>query len=274
MPISWLPVRPCLPCQPRQRPLGRLGGQRTKLFGSRQGHPWLPGVAAPVVAPSRYVPRSRILYIQPKLRGNVFIMRCLLSLIARGERYNEQRPAGIVTSRMISQEENFIAVTVTSNLSSGYYHWYADGAYMGCNEGQSRCFRIEPGRQMVVEVKPVRWSSYRGRDRDLPAYDGTLLIEWGPSTNATYYLAQYQPSGGSWTTFAKIHEDGRWCYHARTPQLDDDTIYNLRVMPMDAADGAGTPLDLGSRRVVRFPDVIDADITFDDDTDKFTFDEV
>lgn len=224
-------------------------------------------VSVTVTAPTASAPQ----------RQNAYVARCLLPHLMRVDPTDRTFPPGWVETRNIAADGGWSCINLTTNLdnypSRVFWHWWVDGRYAGVTHARKRAFRTPPGRTTMVEVKPTRYRTYRGSDRNIDPLAGEVTLQFQAADDADSYLVQYQPSGGDWTTFAIMQDDGRWCYSVRTPQLDDDTEYSFRVVPRDSAQNEGSALSLGTHRVVRYPDPIEADVTWNEGSDTFTFDE-
>ena len=166
--------------------------------------------------------------------SNVLVARRLARRISRGDQYESTRTAGLIASRVVSRCGETCRIAVTTNLPAGrrYVHWYVNGRYHGMTRSLARVFRVPPGRQINVVTRITRYRSYQGGDHSPEGLSGEIRLEWIRSgdPNIHSYLAQYRPSGGSWTTFRKVRDTGAWSFSAITPQLDDDTSYEFRVV--------------------------------------------
>lgn len=239
------------------------------------------GALLPVLPVWEPPPPIQVDPIEPLPYGssnNILVARRLAALLNRGDEYERTRPPGVVLTRRIAVSGQFCRVVVSSNLRKRrIYHWYVNGRYAGSSHGNSRVFRCPPGRQINVLARPRRRSSYPAGDRLPVAYSGELTLEWirSPDEDVACYRVEYRspPGSGDWVGFGRLTADDRWDYRITTPQLDDDAEYEFRVIPVDTAGNAGTPLELGTERVVRYPNVTAADVTWDPGTTKFTFDE-
>lgn len=77
-------------------------------------------------------------------------------------------------------------------------------------------------------------------------------------------------SGGAWTEFARVTDDGSWSYRQETPPLDDLTWYRFRVVPVRNGND-GTPTEWAARRIVRVPNAPGFAVSYSAATGKVTF---
>ena len=192
--------------------------------------------------------------------GNARIARVLAFMTRMNSRYNDRHmPGAVVSTRARFANDQGITQITTNLRRKPIYHWYIDGEYAGSSSSNRYRFRLPAASQAHITCHPVRFPSWNGADYQRPEFVGRVTLSWTRSTDATIanYKAQYRISGGgSWTTFAQIKADGRWEYRSRTPVLNDDTVYDFQVVAVNTSGTEGTPLSLGSQRVVRVPDVI------------------
>lgn len=168
-------------------------------------------------------------------------------------------------------------VTVTSSLAGTvYFHWYADGTYLGATEGPSRSFFVEEGEQLRVEVVDTTDADFDPVAGAPAAYPARRTLWWCRSIDADvdHYRIEEQVDGGDWSTIGLVpHDDATWQYELVTERLDDLADYAWRVVPVDRAGNDGTAIALRTERVVRTPDAPDFTATFDPDTTRVTFTE-
>lgn len=208
--------------------------------------------------------------------GNASIARRMGRLLTEGERCDIQRTAGFITGASFHQDGHWLNVQLVTNLAGRViWHWYVNGNYAGSTNSGKRSFDCRGG-PINVWARPTLYARrFSGRENAPPPLSGTRTIEWLQSADlAARYLAQYRVSGDpDWTTFADVTGGKPWRYQAVTPMLEDDTLYEFQVVPVDEFGNSGTPLDLGDERIVRWPDVQSLTPSYNGGTQKFTFNE-
>jgi len=168
-------------------------------------------------------------------------------------------------------------VSVTTNLSgSVYYHWYVNGRWIGVTQRPQHWFHVQDERRQIeIECVATKWSRFDHELHRPLQYHGHPLVSWirSASTDVAHYLAQYRQDAGEWTTFQQVrHVAGRWQYRVTAPLLADGSAYEFRVVPVNTSAVAGTPIVLDTVTVVRTPPVTAYVCTYDEDTDRVTFD--
>ncbi len=166
-------------------------------------------------------------------------------------------------------------VTVTSDLEGTiYYHWFVDGVHVGATTSPQYTLLVEAGGQVRIEAIDTNDAAYDWVANAPAGWPARKLLWWIRSLDsdvASYRVEQNRDAAG-WTELVTIdHDEDQWSYQHLTDRLDDLIAYQWRVLPIDAAGNAGTPLSLGSETVVRTPDAPAFTITFDQGTTTVTF---
>lgn len=101
----------------------------------------------------------------------------------------------------------------------------------------------------------------------------TLFWVRSLTTGVVRYRIDEQVDGGEWTTIAYVWaRSGQWSYLYETDTLDDLSEYAWRIIPIDSAENAcDAPLEIGPETVVRTPDAVDFDVTFNSPATTVTF---
>lgn len=166
-------------------------------------------------------------------------------------------------------------ITVTSDLSGTiYYHWYADGVYVGRTLTSSRTFQCARGGQVRVDCLDTTDAGYDGAANAPDAWPARRTLWWVRSLDAdvTEYLVEQKKGAGSWSTLGRVPaQSGRWTYSLLTDRLDDLAEYTWRVTPKDAAGRSGTALTIGPETIVRRPDAPSFSASYNESTQKVTF---
>ena len=162
-----------------------------------------------------------------------------------------------ITSITQNRSGQTTTITVVSNLTGPSFYWYLDGAYVGKTTSPSKTFNIDPGSQAVVSILDSNSPTFDPIANAPTIYPARRTLVWTRSTDAhiSRYQVQQQVNGGAWTTLGYINDDGRsWTFSYMTPRLTDLASYVWRVIPLDAAGNAGTPIALAAETIVRAPD--------------------
>jgi hypothetical protein len=148
-------------------------------------------------------------------------------------------------------------VTATSTLSPPvYYAWWLNGIFLGLSTSNTWTFRPDAGEQLFVEVVEGNSPDYDPATKPMLAAPARRLLQWIRSLDATCaaYQVQQNENSHGWTTIATINADPlTWQYSFTTQPLDDLARYQFRVLPLDAAGRAGTPIAIPAELIVRTP---------------------
>ena len=180
-----------------------------------------------------------------------------------------------ITAYTMTRFGTTTTVEVTSDLSGTiFYHWYADGAYLGMTTTPARTFALEYDEMIRVECQDTTDADYDPIANAPDGWPARRSIFWTRSTDtdAAGYRVEQKAGAGDWTEIGRIHQNATaWSFAVLSPRLTDLTVYQWRVVPMDAAGNDGTPITLDAETVVRTPDAPDFEFTYDEDTDQITF---
>lgn len=158
-------------------------------------------------------------------------------------------------------------VEVTSFLRGSpiYFHWFLNGVYLGWTLDGSRAFRLEDFETVRLEVYDTcdpAWDLTTFSSKAAPA---RRLLAWIRSLDPTtvYYRIEQQVADGAWAALAYVPSDDLiWQYTWTTEILNDLTAYAWRIVPINAASLAGTPIAISAEIIVRSPDAPDFTPTF------------
>lgn len=127
------------------------------------------------------------------------------------------------------------------------YRIYMSGVLVATTNKESWDVTLRSGESLVFEVLD---------DADLEpttAFPGKLTIGWRRVSNAVKYrLEEYVAS--VWTAVKSISDDGSEWYSVQTRFLEDVTIHQHRIVPVDVYENDGTALSF-STLMVRHPDI-------------------
>lgn len=178
----------------------------------------------------------------------------------------QQQPLGTV-----------IVITATSDLTGTvYYHWYLDGSYVGVTTDGSRSFSSAVGGQARVEVIDTTDAGFDPIANAPDGYPSRYTVHWARSsdTTAALYRVEQRQDGGSWESIGSVdHDPDRWSYSLLTGVLVDLSVYEWRVVAVDAAGNDGSIVSIGPLNVARSPDAPDFTVSFDPGTTRVTFTE-
>lgn len=184
-------------------------------------------------------------------------------------------PAKYPLEYSVTRLGNVTEVTVTSQLLEVVtYHWYLDGVYMGATSSPTFAFHVEDDEQAIVEVIDDPGSDFDPILQAPVHFPSRRTLWWIRSLDSDidHYRVEEKIGAGAWATLELVpHNEDRWDYSVVTGRLDDLTIYQHRVYPVDAAGNDGTVISLHTGTIVRSPDSVNFTATFDEGTTKVTF---
>lgn len=164
----------------------------------------------------------------------------------------------MITSYLTTRIADVTVVRVTSDLAGTvYYHWYAEGEYLGRTTDPERAFQLAENEQLRVEVLDTTDADYDTVANAPAGYPARRTLAWLRSidADAAWYRVDQQQDSGDWTEIARVPaEAGRWEYRLETDRLEDLATYTWRIVPLDTAGNEGTAVTIGPERVVRRPD--------------------
>ena len=177
----------------------------------------------------------------------------------------------MITSYTTSRSGNTTRVTVISSLSGlVYYFWYQDGAYVATTTIPHMAFVLQAGQQAKIVCIDQNTSTPPAAPDGYPARRKLFWIRAAGSI--ARYRVDQQENGGAWSTLGYVTPKyNQWSYSFTTPTLDDLATYNWRIVPLDSAGNAGTPLTIATETIVRTPDSPDFSISYNPSTSKVTF---
>lgn len=118
---------------------------------------------------------------------------------------------------------NAVRVTVVSDLSGKvYYHWYADGQWVGVSVAAQRTFNLQPLEDLQIDVIDTNDPDYDYLDNAPAAYPRRRTLFWypSPSSDVDHYLVEETPDGDEVTVTAKVpHRPEIWQYQLTTGRL-------------------------------------------------------
>lgn len=199
-----------------------------------------------------------------------------------GDAYDHMRPAGRVLSTAVVAYDNLVVVQATISLTgTAWLHWYVDGVWQTRTQATQFTIYVEPDQLAEIVCRVSAYRDYDPALQPVPLnYPGRRTLEWVSSTAsdlARYRIEQATGSGTpateDWTPIGRVRHDGRWLYRFVTPLLDDATYYWHRIVPVDTDGNDGTALELSRHYCMRRPAPPAYTATFDDATQRVTFDE-
>jgi len=179
----------------------------------------------------------------------------------------------IVAGPTVSRLDNVTTVTVTSDLTPAYYHWYVDGAWVGMTVVGSRSFVLEAGDDVRIEVQDTNDPSYDSIANAPEGWPARRTLYWVRSTDADVlaYLIEQQREAAAFTMIGRVPQLADvWSFSFLTPRLDDLTNYTWRITPVDAAGNSGTPVTIGPEKIVRKPNAPNWTLTWNSGTQFIT----
>lgn len=168
-------------------------------------------------------------------------------------------------------------VTVTSDLTSPFYHWYISGRYAGMTLANRKAFFLPPGSQGRVTCQDTVDQDYDPYANAPDGYPNFRTVHWirAIATDVDHYKIEEQKDSGGWTQKALVgHEESRWYYTWESGILVDLSSYEWRITPVDTNRNAGTAISYTAEKIVRVPDAPDFKFLYNATTDKITFAEL
>ena len=163
---------------------------------------------------------------------------------------------------------------MTSDLSGTvYFHWYAEGAWVGRTVEPSRAFAVAVGDQLRVEVIDTTDEDFDPVANAPEGYPARRTLWWTRSTDADVrsYKVEEKKDAGSFVEVGSVRQEGEdWTLQFLTGRLDDLADYTWRITPIDAAGNEGTALTIGPETIVRRPDSPSFAISYDGGTNRVT----
>lgn len=165
----------------------------------------------------------------------------------------------MITAYQTSRLADVTVVRVTSDLAGGtvYYHWFAEGDYLGRTTEPERVIQLDAGEQLRIDCLDTLDPDYDALASAPAGYPARKTLAWVRSLDGSTveYRIDQRQDAGEWEEIGRVPaEPGRWEYRHLTDRLVDLTEYAWRIVPLDAVGNAGTPVELGRELVVRRPD--------------------
>lgn len=169
-------------------------------------------------------------------------------------------------------------VTATSDLggSPTYFHWYADGVYLGSSTDGTWTLQLESGEQVDLVAQDTTSASYDATANAPAGYPSRRTLHWTRSTDTDVerYVIKVDVDGGGYSDAGEVPQsdspDG-WNFYWLTPVLTDLATYTWQIYPVDAAGNEGSALTIGPELIVRKPDAPEFGSLFTDSTTKVRF---
>ncbi len=179
-----------------------------------------------------------------------------------------------ITSYTTTRVGRVTIVTVTSDLGGTiYYHWYADGSWLGLTTDPSITRVLDSANQEEIVAQDTNDADYDPIANAPVGWPGKQTLHWtAPAdTDVDHYVVEQKKDAGSWVELGTVADDGSWSYTFQSPRLTDLADYTWRITPVDTAGNSGTPTTVGPEKIVRMPDAPDYEISFDPGTLKVTY---
>ena len=180
-----------------------------------------------------------------------------------------------LTSETTKKTDGVTTVTVVSDLSGTiYYHWYADGSFVGQTQHGTLAFYLSPDDQVRIEVidtNDADFDSIANAPQGFPARR-TLFWTHSVDVDPVRYVVQQQKDGGSVDTIGELLVGRAWSFVFLTPRLVDLASYLWQLTPVDALGNNGTILFFRTETVVRTPDAPEFTAVFNPGPKDVTFD--
>jgi hypothetical protein len=129
------------------------------------------------------------------------------------------------------------------------YRIYIDGVLVSTQVGATYDIRIGSNQNPMIEVLDTTTAI------PSPAFPGYLELGWVLDANAAQYRIDQMNNNGQWVTQATMNADSTSAWQEyTTPVLTDQATAQWRIVPIDAAGNAGTPVAFMAL-MVRYPDV-------------------
>lgn len=170
---------------------------------------------------------------------------------------------------------NLVIWHVTSSLSDAYYHWYLEGSWLGVTRTGEFSLVVEDGEQAYIVCQDTTDPAYDPIANAPSGYPARRTLSWVASADSDidYYRVEQNKDAGGWTSLGTVQDDGSWYYSFTTARLADLSSYQFRVVPVDEAGNDGTAITWSADTIVRRPDAVDFDVTFNSPATTVTFSE-
>jgi hypothetical protein len=182
----------------------------------------------------------------------------------------------MITSVTEARIGSVTVLTAVSNLSGTvYYHWYADGAYLGGGRGNTWSIALDAGETVRADCQDSNDPDYDAVAAAPAGWPARRSIFWTrPSdSDVSWYLIEEKKAAGAYAELARVPQRPNvWSHKVLSSRLDDLTEYTWRITAYDAAGNAGTAKVIGPELIVRTPEAPDFTAVFIPATTKVTID--
>lgn len=163
-----------------------------------------------------------------------------------------------VTTEML--DSNAVKVTAVSTLGAGTtLYWYVWGVLVAADTIGERIFSLVPGEAFQVQVLDTTAAPDE-------AYPGVVTMQWNAVDTAEQYLVQ-EYADAAWQTRRVIVSEGEEVFQHDLPEQVDGAAIQWRVVPVNAENIEGDPLDI-VMTVVCMPSAVETVGTYDADTQQ------
>lgn len=183
-----------------------------------------------------------------------------------------------ITSLTQTRSGSGTTVSAVSSLSGTvFFHWYADGNYLGMSTSGSWTLFLDTDTQRridVVDTTDPAFDPFAAPPTGFPAFVTLFFVRSIASDVAGYRIEQIRTTFGSVATDIAFVPQGlnEWSHLVVTPRLDDLIEYDWKIYAIDRAGNENsTPLALKRRTIVRTPDAPRFSVAFDPGSTKVTF---
>ena len=134
----------------------------------------------------------------------------------------------------------------TSDLPDPIFYIYVDGAFVTQTRETYYDLTIGINTQVQFDVLDVL--------EDLPAefFPGTMTLRWDGTPDATSFRVE-QYIGSEWVAKQVVIADDSRVFHYDSELLDDSTVHQFRIVPIDDQGRDGTILEFEAE-MCRYPD--------------------
>jgi len=180
-----------------------------------------------------------------------------------------------ITYDSIERSGNVVTVKVTSDLADPYYHWYVEGSWVGMTRTGRITLTLEDGAQEFIVCQDTTSESYDPVANAPAGYPSRRTLVWTASADSDtdHYRVEQNKDAAGWEELGTVADDGRWEFRYVTGRLTDLSSYQFRIVPVDAAGNDGSATTFDAETIVRRPDAVDFDVTFNSPATTVTFSE-
>jgi len=179
-----------------------------------------------------------------------------------------------ITSESSVRHGRVTIITVASDLEDPYYHWYADGSWLGVTRDPEFSIVLDGDDEIEITCQDTTDADYDPIANAPAGWPARKTIWWTAPADSDidHYIIRQQLDGGAWTDLGVVNHDGSWAYGFLTARLTDLGSYAWRVVAVDAAGNEGTLKEIAAATVVRRPNSPAFSIAYSAVTQKVTFD--